>query len=111
MLKWISKLLAKTADWTMLYPRRIVVVQLLLAVVRSGTRLNISSSAPIAMSWWARTRNITDFPKYQEEFPNQDDIGSSWRATVSTATGCSWSSWAHGWRPKPPFTDVFTKEI
>jgi hypothetical protein len=25
MLKWISKLLAKTANWTMLYPKRIVV--------------------------------------------------------------------------------------
>ena len=75
MLKWISKLLAKTANWTMLYPKRIVVAQLLLAVVSiwyTVEYLQFSTNRNELVGEDQKYHQI--FLKYQEEFPNQDDI-------------------------------------
>ncbi|NCC84074.1 MAG: RND transporter, partial [Clostridia bacterium] len=75
MLKWISKLLAKTANWTMLYPKRIVVAQLILAVISiwyTVEYLQFSTNRNELVGEDQKYHKI--FLKYQEEFPNQDDI-------------------------------------
>ena len=75
MLKWISKLLAKTANWTMLYPKRIVVAQLILAVISiwyTVEYLQFSTNRNELVGEDQKYHQI--FLKYQEEFPNQDDI-------------------------------------
>jgi len=75
MLKWISKLLAKTADWTILYPQRIVVAQLVLAALciwYTVEHLQFTTDRNALVGKDQIYHQI--FLKYQEEFPNQDDI-------------------------------------
>ncbi|MBR5738282.1 MAG: MMPL family transporter [Verrucomicrobia bacterium] len=75
MLKWISKLLAATASWTIRYPRRIIILQLILAVLCGWY------TAKCLVFTMDRNALVGDdkkyhqiFLKYKKEFPGQDDI-------------------------------------
>ena len=75
MLKLVRKLLEATADWTIRYPRRIVLVQFILAglcIWYAITNLQFITDRNSLVGDDLQYHKI--FLQYKDEFPSQDDI-------------------------------------